>query len=344
MELGKPHSATLIVGLAGVVLVTWGLARILLVNARRVGLLDVPNQRSSHAMPTPRGGGLAIVVCTLAAVIVLKLIDQLPLNVTVTLMLGGGLVATVGAVDDRRGLPVYLRLCAHCAAAALATGLIGSIESLPLGQSVISLGYGAWLFTILSIIWFLNLFNFMDGIDGIAISEAIFMSGAGGVLAAVNGAPAGVVMAMFVFAASCVGFVPLNWPPARIFMGDVGSGFLGFVVGVFALATVVSGTLSVWTWILLSGTFLTDATVTLLRRLARGENIHQAHRTHAYQCLARKWQSHRRVTLAFIVVNVGWLLPLAWLSTRWEQPAPILAAIGVVPLVVVALISGAGRA
>jgi Fuc2NAc and GlcNAc transferase len=129
-----------------------------------------------------------------------------------------------------------------------------------------------------------------------------------------------------------------------MFMGDVGSGFLGFVIGVFALATIVSGTLSVWTWILLSGTFLTDATVTLLRRLSRGENIRQAHRSHAYQWLARKWQSHRRVTLCYIAVNVAWLLPLAWLSVRWHHLGPIFSACGILRLVAAAVISGAGKA
>jgi Fuc2NAc and GlcNAc transferase len=337
------HTANLIVGLAAVGLVTWGLAEILRIYAQRVGLFDVPNQRSSHAIPTPRGGGMAIVASTLGAVMILNLSGWLPLKPTLALMLGGGLVAFIGGLDDRQGLPVYLRLSAHCVAAVLATALIGRIESLTIGQSSISLGYAAWPVTLVCIVWFLNLFNFMDGIDGIAISEAVFMSGAGGILAALNGAPVGMVMAMLVLAAACLGFVPLNWPPARMFMGDVGSGFLGFVIGILALATIVSGTLSVWTWILLSGTFLTDATVTLLRRLARGENIHQAHRSHAYQCLARKWQSHRRVTLCYIAINFVWLFPLAWLSTRWDQLGLTCTAVGILPLVVVALISGAGR-
>jgi Fuc2NAc and GlcNAc transferase len=324
-------------------LATWGLSEWLRIYARGAGLLDVPNQRSSHAVPTPRGGGLAIVVCTLVAVLVMNLDGQLPLGYSAALILGGGLVALVGALDDRLGLPAHLRLLAHFAAAGIAVGFVGAVGSLSIGRSFVSFGYAAWPMTIVGIVWFLNLFNFMDGIDGIAISQALFMGVAGAVLAAMNGAPTAIVVAMCVFSASCLGFVPLNWPPARMFMGDVGSGFLGFALAVFALATVVSGTLSVWTWILLSGTFLVDATVTLVRRLLRAEKLYQAHRSHAYQHLSRRWHSHGRVTLVFIVVNIGWLLPLAWLSVRSSDSAPLIVAIGMAPLVVVAWASGAGR-
>ena len=344
MRTMQPVEITFVIlGLAVVGFVAWVLAEALRMHAQRIGLLDVPNQRSSHAMPTPRGGGLAIVACTLAAVLILNVSGRLPPKLTLTLMLGGGLVALIGAMDDRRGLPVYLRLCAHFVAAGVAAGFVGSIESLTIGQTTISLGYARWPVTLISVVWFLNLFNFMDGIDGIATSEAVFMSAAGAMLAALNGAPVGIVVAMLVLAAASLGFLPLNWPPARMFMGDVGSGFLGFVVAVLALATIHSSTLSVWTWILLSGTFLTDATVTLLRRLARGESLHHAHRSHAYQSLARRWESHRRVTLSYIAIDVAWLLPLAWLTTRWNHLGLILSALGILPLAVIALLSGAGK-
>jgi Fuc2NAc and GlcNAc transferase len=343
MTFGPADTAKLIAGLAGVVIVTWGLAEVLRLYVGRLGMVDVPNSRSSHAMPTARGGGLAIVAAALAAAIALDARGELSSNIAMTMVLGGGLVALVGVLDDRKGLSVRLRLCAHAVAAGLAVGLVGSIQSLPLGQTVLSLGHAGLPITLISLVWFLNLFNFMDGIDGIAVSEAVFMNCAGGVLAASNGAPAGIVLAMFILAAACLGFIPLNWPPARMFMGDVGSGFLGFAGGVFALATIVSGTLSVWTWILLVGTFLIDATVTLLSRLFRGESIHQAHRSHVYQCLAGKWHSHGRVTLLYAVVNVGWLFPLAWLSTRYSHMAPVIMTLGVLPLVIAALLCGAGR-
>ena len=329
---------------AGIAATSWGLAEWLRAYARRAGLLDVPNQRSSHAVPTPRGGGLAIVVCTLATVLILYFGGQLSFLYSVPLIAGGGLVALVGALDDRRGLPASVRLLAHIGAAAICVGFIGPISSLSHSQNGVYLGYAAWPVSIICIVWFLNLFNFMDGIDGIAISQAIFMSVAGAVLASLHGAPTGVVVTMLFFSACCLGFVPLNWPPARMFMGDVGSGFLGFTLALFALATIVPGTLSLWTWVLLSGSFLVDATVTLVHRLIRREKVYQAHRSHAYQHLSRKWQSHRRVTLVYTAINVGYLLPLAWLSDRSGEAAPWLATFGIVPLIVLAWTSGAGRA
>jgi Fuc2NAc and GlcNAc transferase len=337
------HIAFPLLCLAIVALVSWGLSELLLMYARRSGLLDVPNERSSHAVPTPRGGGLAIVVCTLVAVLIMDLKGQLSSGYAVPIIVGGGLVAMVGALDDRRGLPAFLRLLAHCAAAGIAVEFIGAVKSLGVGHSAVNFGYAAWPMSVVGIVWFLNLFNFMDGIDGIAISQALFMSLAGAALAAINGAPMGIVVAMSFIGASCLGFVPLNWPPARMFMGDVGSGFLGFTLAALALTTVVLGVLSVWTWILLSGTFLVDATVTLVRRLLRGEKVYQAHRSHAYQHLSRQWQGHGRVTAAFIAVNIGWLLPLAWLSIRPSYSAPLIAAIGVAPLAALAWVLGAGR-
>ena len=332
----------MLAGGVAIIVATWGLSELIRLYALRIGLLDVPNPRSSHTIPTPRGGGLAIVIVTLATMNLLNLHYRLP-RVTVVLTLGGGLIALVGALDDRRGLPVYVRLCAHCAAAALAVVLLGSIPSTHIGQHLLSFGYAAIPITFVGVLWFLNLFNFMDGIDGLAIAEAVFISGAAALLATLNGAPMNLVIALLVLAASCAGFVPLNWAPARTFMGDVGSGFLGYTIAVLALSTIIQGTLTVWSWILLSGTFLTDATVTLLRRLARGENIHKAHRTHAYQRLAARWRSHPWVTLAYAAFNTIWLLPLAWLSLHYRNLGALLCAIGIAPLIIFAIASGAGE-
>jgi Fuc2NAc and GlcNAc transferase len=333
----------LIAGMAGVGLLTWGLAGIVQRYAPLLGLVDIPNDRSSHVHPTPRGGGLAIVVSMFGALGVLQSVGSVPAKLTWTLLLGGGLIACIGGLDDRWSVPAYLRLSAHCAAAGLAIALLGTISILAVGQTSVSLGPLGWPLTLLGMVWFLNLFNFMDGIDGIATLEAVYLGVAAGVLAQANGASAGVVIALFLLAASCTGFLPLNWPPARLFLGDVGSGFLGFVLAALAVCTIVMGSLSVWTWFILSGAFFTDATATLLRRSARGERAYEAHRSHAYQWLARSWDSHRRVTLTYLAVNLLWLFPLAWLSTRWKQSAAMLAACAIVPLAACVLIAGAGR-
>lgn len=126
-------------------------------------------------------------------------------------------------------------------------------------------------------------------------------------------------------------------------MGDIGSGYLGYVIAVLALAGATTNSAEIWICLILGGVFFVDATVTLVRRLARGDRVHQAHRTHAYQWLSRRWGSHRKVTLSVLGVNGFWLLPLAWAASRFPAHAWWLAVVALSPLVVVALIAGAGR-
>jgi Fuc2NAc and GlcNAc transferase len=192
-------------------------------------------------------------------------------------------------------------------------------------------------------VWAINLFNFMDGIDGIAASEAIFIALAAAVLEASLGVRSGVSLAALVFACACAGFLYWNWPPARIFLGDVGSGFLGFVIVVLAVAATRDNPVALWVWLMLGGAFFVDATVTLVRRTARGEAVHEAHRSHAYQALARRFQSHRTVTLTIAAVNVLWLLPGAWLAAHHPQYAVTAVLVAFAPLACLAFLFGAGR-
>jgi Fuc2NAc and GlcNAc transferase len=184
----------------------------------------------------------------------------------------------------------------------------------------------------------------MDGIDGIAGSQAIFMCCAAALLMvlrnpdAASGVPFWMLLAI---AAATAGFLVLNWPPARIFMGDAGSTYLGFVIVFLGLVTLASGSLSLAQWSILTAAFVTDATVTLVHRLMRRERVFDAHRQHAYQHQARRWKSHRRVTLGFIAINLIWLFPLSWLSALpgWTWPALALAYL---PLILIAVLAGAG--
>jgi Fuc2NAc and GlcNAc transferase len=183
----------------------------------------------------------------------------------------------------------------------------------------------------------------MDGIDGIAASETIFICVAGTLLTPVMAGSVLAGSAAFVVAAACGGFLMWNWPPARIFLGDVGSGYLGYVIAVLAVAAGKDNPVALWVWLILGGAFFVDATVTLVRRSLRGERFHQAHRCHAYQHLARRWGTHRRVTLAFLTSNLVWLLP--WAVLAFEFPAyaivSVFAALG--PLAVFAVLLGSGR-
>ena len=306
------------------------------------GMIDVPNARSSHTRATPRGGGAAIVVSSCAAFAVLAYVGLISAATAASLIGGGALVAGIGLMDDRAAVPAGIRLAVHAAAAVWALAWLGGFPPVRIGESIVHLGYGGDAFGFLGIVWTLNLFNFMDGIDGLAASEAIFIAWCAAALGMVLGIGNAADPAALVFGASCAGFLLWNWAPARIFLGDVGSGYLGYVIAVLALTTTRSDPVAAWVWLILGGAFFVDATVTLLRRLARGERAHLAHRSHAYQWVARRW-GHRRATGAVILLNVLWLLPwavLAELHRDWAVRILVPALGGVVCL---ALAAGSGR-
>lgn len=305
------------------------------------GVVDVPNARSSHAAPTPRGGGLAVVLVLSAGALLLQLFGVL--GTPLMWALEGGLaVAAVGFADDRRSVSPALRLAVHFAAALWALYWLGGLPPLRMGNQVLSSGWLGYVLGALGMVWAVNLFNFMDGLDGIAASEAIFIALAGAYLSLAMGCSVGVALAALLLAAACGGFLLWNWPPARIFLGDVGSGYLGYAVVVLAVAAARDNPAALWVWLILGGAFFVDATVTLVRRAGRGKRVHEAHRSHAYQHLAALWGSHRRVTLTFAAVNLGWLLPLAAAGARWPGHAAALVILGFVPLAVLTVLIGAG--
>jgi Fuc2NAc and GlcNAc transferase len=307
------------------------------------GLLDVPNARSSHSTVTPRGGGLAIVSATTVATIVLAYLGRLPEGLSLAVIGGGSVVAAIGFMDDRRPVPARTRLAVHVVAAVWAVICIGAPTRLQFGQHTAYLGWGGPMLAVLGITWTLNLFNFMDGIDGIAASEAVFVASAGAILALFCGGSAGVTAVALVLGAACVGFLLWNWPPAKIFMGDVGSGYLGYVIGVMGLASVRERPNSLWPWLILGGVFFVDSTLTLIRRSVRGDRVYEAHRSHAYQWLARRWKSHKPVTITATVINLVWLLPCAWFAARNPSLAVWATLVALIPLTIVMLVVGAGR-
>jgi Fuc2NAc and GlcNAc transferase len=306
------------------------------------GLLDVPNERSSHTRPTPRGGGVAIVATCAAGFALLAALQRIDAALFAALS-GGLVVAGVGFLDDRRPLPAFIRLAAQAAVAAWAVAWFGGLPALRVGAHVVSFGWLGYVFATLGMIWAVNLFNFMDGIDGIAASEAIFVALAGAAVTLARGGSTGVALAAVVFAAACGGFLPWNWPPARIFLGDVGSGYLGYVIVVLAVAATRDDPAALWVWLILGGAFFTDATVTLVRRALRHERVHQAHRSHAYQWLARRWDSHTKVTLSVAAINLVWLLPCAVLATLRPEYSLFCAITALGVLAVLAIAVGSGR-
>lgn len=297
--------------------------------ALRRGILDVPNARSSHSRPTPRGGGAALVAVTLAYVAFAWARGAIDRDVALALGVGGFAVALVGALDDRFQISNAVRLPAWFAIAIFADLVLGGLPVLAVGTWTLPLGVIGHAIVILGVVWMINLYNFMDGIDGLAGAQAVGAASVGGVLLlASDSGLAGVALAM-AFAAG--GFLVWNWPPAKIFMGDVASGFLGYAFTILAIASEKTGGPSIGVWAILLGVFIVDATLTVARRLARGERLSEAHRSHAYQIAARRARAHLPVTVAIVGINAG-LAVAAILA--WKLPAllPVVAALVVVAL------------
>lgn len=307
------------------------------------GVLDLPNERSSHTTPTPRGGGIATVLSTTAALTVLGLLGTLPIDVLVALGGGGVAVALVGFYDDHHRLSAKVRLAVHFAAAVWALVWLGGLPPLQIGEQLVSFGWTGYVLGALGIVWTLNLFNFMDGIDGIAASEAVFIACAGAVMTLLADASSAVPAVAFAFAAACCGFLAWNWPPAKIFMGDVGSGYIGYSIAVLAIVAARENPVALFVWLILGGIFFVDATVTLVRRWLRRERVDEAHCSHAYQRLARRWKSHERVTVVVVIVNLVWLFPCALFATLYPETAGWVVFAALVPIVTAAIVFGAGR-
>lgn len=308
--------------------------------ALRASLMDVPNLRSSHVQPTPRGGGVAIVGSFLAALAVTYPIGGAPVDVLLVLIGGGGLIALTGFVDDHISMSAVSRLFIQFLAAAIAVFVVGGYFQAPAPVEFIDVLKGG--LTAVGLVWLTNLYNFMDGIDALAGVETVTVCGGAALFLAILGGHELVPACLFLGAAAA-GFLAWNWPPARIFMGDVGSGFIGFSIGVLGLAASRSTEIPLWTWAILLGIFLVDATVTLLWRMGSGQRWYAAHRSHAYQRLARRLRGHAPVTLIVLAINVFWLMPLAYLAAWIPSRAPLTATLAFLPLILVAWGLGAGR-
>lgn len=279
-------------------------------HAVRLKLIDLPNLRSSHSVPTPRGGGVAIVLSFLASLAVLGVLGAAPPSLVWALLGAGVLVAAVGFFDDLGHVRPRWRLLAHFAGAVWVLFWFDGAPPITLFGEVVDPGWTGSVVAAVYLAWMLNLYNFMDGIDGIAGVESVCVCLGAALLHLMCGQAviAGVSLTL---AAAVLGFLWWNFPPAKIFMGDAGSGFLGIMLGALSLYAGAFAPALYWSWLILLGVFVTDATVTLLRRLFRRERVYEAHRSHAYQHAARRFGSHLPVTLAVGAINAFWLLPIA---------------------------------
>jgi len=298
-------------------LLACGMTRVLIPILARREILDHPNERSSHLVPTPRGGGIALFGAVLLSWLLLARIGSAPSGVF-GIALGAILLAAVSWIDDLRGLSPAARLLVQSAAVAI------GVSALPELPDFLYLGAIGLVW-----IWWINLFNFMDGIDGLAGSEAAAI-GAGLLMFATVGAGADPALRALAAAVTgaAVGFLVWNWSPARIFLGDVGSVPLGYILGFLLLDRAVRGHWKIA--LILPLYFLADATITLTRRLIRGERIWLAHREHFYQLAVRRGLGHaavvRRVIAAdLILIGCGWAAENGWGATSLGLSAATVA-------------------
>jgi Fuc2NAc and GlcNAc transferase len=310
--------------------------------ALRARIIDHPTTRSSHARPTARGGGVGFVVAYLIAVPALHAAGMLAVELMIALVGAGAIVSMIGFADDHRHVPAHYRLLVHVIAAVWLTYWLG----LPSASDVFR-GTASWpdwlsaILVMLYVLWIINLYNFMDGIDGLASVEAVTVGLGSALLAYLTFPDQEFWIPPLFLAAAVAGFFYFNLPPARIFMGDVGSGFLGASLAALTVYWLSHAPPLFWSATILLGAFVVDATVTLLRRLGRGERVYDAHRSHAYQHAARRF-GHKAVTYAIGLVNVIWLLPIAWLISSSRVSLAVGLIVAYAPLAAAAVYFDAG--
>ena len=316
---------------------TWMLRNYAIKNS----LIDIPNHRSSHSIPTPRGGGVAIVIATTISLCCFFFLDFISLREILCFLGAGLLIAVIGFADDHGHIPASFRLIFHFAAAAWGLYWLEGFPVITIFYEPIDIGFLGEIFALLYLVWLLNLYNFMDGIDGIASIEAITVCVGALILHFLTSdTQTWVIIATLLTAVS--GFLIWNFPPAKIFMGDAGSGFIGLTLGLLSIHSAFFNPDFFIAWLILLALFIVDSTLTLLRRICSGQKVHEAHRSHAYQYASRLFKSHKLISLSVGAINLCWLLPIALLVALGKYNSFVLLLIAYIPLVLAAIYFKAG--
>ena len=331
--------------------------------SHKLGLASQPNHRSSHNKVTPHGGGLGFVIVFLSALFLLFLFGHIDEIILAVFIGCGGVVAGIGLLDDIYPIAARWRFSAYLLAVTFGMVFLGGLPPVNIGNQLLDFGLFGDIGVVLLLLWWLNLYNFMDGIDALAAVEALSIL-LGAVLLLWLGGETGsdvdnVNILLLLLFSTVLGFLVWNCPPARIFMGDVGSTFLGFALGMLAIISIAKGFLSPWVWMILGSVFIVDSTVTLLQRILKGECWYEAHRSHAYQNATlrliayfettkesvsegARTKAHGIVSLCVLMINALWLLPLAYMAQSLPAWGSGIVLIAWLPLVLLAVYLGAG--
>ncbi len=262
--------------------------------AIKKSLLATVNERSSHSVPTPHGGGIAVSLTWFIGLIYLYINDQIDPSLFYALIIGT-VIAVVGLIDDIVELSPKFRMVVFALVGATGLYIVGGLDTITFGLFDISNPIITSVVAMLIILWYINLTNFIDGINGYLGAKFIFLGLAGFLL--FSGAY------FLVLVVSVLGFLYWNFGKAKIFMGDVGSTLLGYTIAIITIYYANMQASNLWIWVTLYGVFWFDATLTLIRRKLNGEKLTQAHRKHAYQRLTQSGWSHSKVTLYALGLN-----------------------------------------
>jgi Fuc2NAc and GlcNAc transferase len=294
-------------------------------------ILATKNHRTLHSFPAPKGGGIVFSLLSILAIFLIWWNWQLKEGLILALALGGFIATLFGLVDDIKNIRARIKLFIQFLLACWVVYCLYFSELLSLEMMTIYMTIPIILFLM---VWMMNAYNFIDGIDGMAAAAAIFVSAALALVLLLTDGPIEIIAFLILLASTVIGFIIYNWPPATIFMGDAGSVFLGYIFGVLLLFTVLNNDISIWVWLTVFGYFFADTLVTQITRVVLVKKWYLGHRSHAYQNLARISGSHLKVTSGVTLYNIFWILPL----TMWAALQPEMEILAVILSITPALV------
>ena len=296
-------------------------------------ILANPGYRTLHESPTPRGGGLIFSLVFVFCILIFGGVYELSNQIFYIFGVGGFIATLFGFIDDIKNIRVKTKLIIQLFLSAWTIYWLDLGELFLLGWMPI---FMIIPFILIFMVWIMNAYNFMDGVDVMAASGAIFISLTLAIVLFLTNGSVEVIYIFILLAIVVSGFILFNWPPATIFMGDAGSVFLGYIFGSLLLFTVLNNDISVWIWLTVFGYFFADTTVTQIMRVILGRKWYLAHRSHAYQNLARMTNSHLKVTGGVTLYNLVWIFPLTLWSALQPGMGFIAAILAIAPALVVA--------
>lgn len=300
------------------------------------GPLAVPNHRSLHQRPVPKGGGVGLALAAVACFAILAILGDLEWRTRNLFLFGGFAVTLAGVADDRLDIPPRFRLVAQLASIAWICLWLGEVPPLYFGATSIQLGLPGLVLLVAASTWFFNLYNFVDGTDGMAGSATAFIGGTMSVVMIVA-KQYDLAAILAIVAAASLAFLCFNWPPARMFMGEAGTSFISYTFVAVILVSLSRQAVSLWVWLIVFAFYFSDTTTTTMIRAFTVPHFYRGHRSHAYQNLARRWDSHLRILALVLAIDLLWVAPGVAIAIYYPDAAALATVVVYAPLVLFAL-------